>query len=113
QRRGVMLGTYTRSTAGRFVAAGDVEILPVDELWHRIPSGSLLTGDINDRIVAAAPPTVRLAARHSRRPRAMAVAALGDESASRGHLTDPWLLEPRYIRKSGAEEKRDAALGKS
>lgn len=43
-----------------------------------------------------------------RNPRAGQVALLGETHAVRGMFEDHWTLEPRYIRRSAAEEKADA-----
>jgi hypothetical protein len=41
-------------------------------------------------------------------PRAATIAKLGCESAARGEFADVWMIEPFYLRRSGAEEKADA-----
>lgn len=37
------------------------------------------------------------------------IAAVGEQLAEQGTLSDPWTLEPFYMRRSAAEEKADAA----
>ncbi|MDA1163048.1 MAG: tRNA (adenosine(37)-N6)-threonylcarbamoyltransferase complex dimerization subunit type 1 TsaB [Planctomycetota bacterium] len=44
-------------------------------------------------------------------PRAAQVARIGERLAAHGQFADPFELEPFYLRKSSAEEKREAAMG--
>lgn len=51
---------------------------------------------------------VTLAPESDWEPRAATIAALGHAAFRTGNIADPWKLEPFYIRRSYAEEKRDA-----
>ena len=107
QRRGVMFGRYIRNTDGRYVRENDIELVARGDLASRLGNVDLVTGP---GVAAAEPGDLNRAQMASPSlivPRAATIARLGEEQIARGELADAWALEPAYIRKSGAEEKRD------
>ncbi len=64
-----------------------------------------ITGPVAASLQTALPPSVRVLAPEFQHPRAEFIAALGEQQALAGELSDPWLLEPFYLRRSAAEEK--------
>ena len=54
--------------------------------------------------------TITVTEEELRTPRAETVAIIGHRLAILEDFTDPWDFEPFYLRKSAAEEKRDATL---
>lgn len=109
QRGGLILGRYIRGTDGRFAREGELKLVLPDGVHHVLAPGDLLTGLAVERV--APDPSRDIAPPRFRRPRASTVARLG-ETSSRDEDADPWTLEPLYVRKSAAEEKRDEADAK-
>ena len=107
QRGGLILGRYERSAEGLFVRQGDLRLVGIDELAVATLSGDLLTGPGVERLSDAW--SGRIAPTRARLPRAAVIASLGERQARLGEFADPRSLEPLYVRKSGAEEKADAA----
>jgi tRNA threonylcarbamoyladenosine biosynthesis protein TsaB len=108
QRRGVMFGRYVRGADGWYVRENDIELVARDELASRLCGVDLVTGA---GIVGFGPADLngaRFASPSLIVPRAATIARLGEEQIARGGVADAWTLEPTYVRKSGAEEKRDA-----
>ncbi|MGC1275696.1 MAG: tRNA (adenosine(37)-N6)-threonylcarbamoyltransferase complex dimerization subunit type 1 TsaB [Planctomycetaceae bacterium] len=113
QRRGLMLGNYVRGHDGRFERRGEIRLVTPDELPKCAASARLLTGPGLARVTLGDEWTCRTAPLHLRTPRASLVAELGEFRFRAGNVADVRSLEPLYVRKSAAEEKRDAALGTS
>lgn len=107
QRGGLIFGRYVRGTDGRFARERELRLVAVDDVPALLAPGDLLTGPGIDRLGPSA--STETAAAHLRLSRASIVARLGEEALRRGEEADPWTLEPLYVRKSGAEEKREAA----
>lgn len=64
-----------------------------------------ITGPAATALRSVLPPTVRVLAPEFQHPRAEFIAELGERQALAGELSDPWQLEPFYLRRSAAEEK--------
>lgn len=64
-----------------------------------------ITGPAAATLQTSLPPSVRVLAAELQHPRAEFIAALGEQQALAGELSDPWQLEPFYLRRSAAEEK--------
>ncbi|MCH2202730.1 MAG: tRNA (adenosine(37)-N6)-threonylcarbamoyltransferase complex dimerization subunit type 1 TsaB [Fuerstiella sp.] len=69
---------------------------------------SLLTGSGVDRFNDQIPESIAVAAHDFRLPRASALFPLAFDMIGRGMWSDPDTIEPVYLRRSYAEEKRDA-----
>ncbi len=110
QRGGWIVGRYRRNDViCRFVRVGELGVSLVP--WDGLAPNTLLTGGVSDRLLAALPIAVALGPPSLREARASVVARLGEEALRAGRIEDPARLEPVYVRKSGAEEKREAARG--
>lgn len=107
QRRGLMLGEYVRGGDGRFQRRGEIRLVASEELPQLVARDSLLTGPGLTRIVPGDEWTCRTAPLHLRTPRASLVAELGEWRFQGGNFADIRSLEPVYVRKSAAEEKRE------
>lgn len=64
-----------------------------------------ISGPSAEAIRATLPPNLRVLPAEFQQPRADILAQLGEQQASSGEVSDPWLLEPFYLRRSAAEEK--------
>lgn len=82
------------------------------DLRDRGPAGFAIAGPVLSRLQDAIHPDVRQLDESAWQPRAAAVAAITERLATSGQFADAFDLEPFYLRKSSAEEKRDARLGK-
>ena len=108
QRGELFFCDYTRSDRGT-EPASEVQILSVAAVRERLHPDTVLTGpglaklrdQFEDDVCTIADPTRWI-------PRASTVAQLGAVALNTGKIADPWKLEPLYIRRSAAEEKRDA-----
>lgn len=109
QRGGLMFGEYERDLAGRLVRRSDVRLIAPNELPNLVTPSVLLSGPGMDRIDVKDASACEVAAPHAWSPRASVVARLGEVDARCGVTGEPWTLEPLYVRKSSAEEKREAA----
>lgn len=81
----------------------ETRIIPVAQLC----TDGVLTGPAVDRYCDLLPPELTPVAAELRNPNAAAVAEIAAESARQNAWNDPDTLEPTYIRRSYAEEKRD------
>lgn len=105
QRGGLILGRYIRRWDGGFVREGELKLVTPDGMRGLLAPEDVLTGPAVDRATAEA--SREVAPERLRHPRASTVARLGEAGSCDG-AADPWTLEPLYVRKSAAEEKRDA-----
>lgn len=64
-----------------------------------------ITGPAAATLQTVLPPSVRVLAPELQHPQAEFIAALGEQQALAGKLSNPWQLEPFYLRRSAAEEK--------
>lgn len=67
-----------------------------------------ISGPAAATVQSALPPTVQVLSSDLQSPRADFVAELGERQALAGKFSDPWQLEPFYLRRSAAEEKADS-----
>ena len=105
QRGGLILGRYLRGQDGRFARESELKLVLPDGVQDVLSPRDLLTGPAVWRL--APDPSREVAPPRLRHPCASTVARLG-ETSSLDHDADTWTLEPLYVRKSAAEEKRDA-----
>jgi tRNA threonylcarbamoyladenosine biosynthesis protein TsaB len=88
---------------------GDIEIQPLDVWCAERDPGDVVTGpgvDSDEQEIAS---VCRVLHPDFRHPTARQVARLGEQQLIAGLEADVWTLEPFYLRKSAAEEKRQAA----
>jgi tRNA threonylcarbamoyl adenosine modification protein YeaZ len=79
-------------------------LTPLVEWREQVTEEAVVTGPGVDKLLDQLS-GLRLAGPEVRAPRAACVALLGERLAAQGRFDDPWTLEPRYIRRSAAEEK--------
>lgn len=119
QRDDVFLGKYEGSDAvdseecQLWQRPGSIEIVNVESwarsLTERISDGFAIAGPGVAKAAGFLPESVRQLERPSSEPAASTIARLGEQLQQEGRLADPMSVEPFYLRKSAAEEKRDAA----
>ena len=112
QRGDLFVGRYALgdSTSGP-TRLGEITIESAVSFGQRIQeiaasrTDIAITGPAAATLQTVLPPSVRVLAPELQHPRAEFIAALGEQQALVGELSDPWLLEPFYLRRSAAEEK--------
>ena len=112
QREQLFLGQFLRAGNGPPQRAGEIEIIDFEafcELAGRLLAADFaVTGPGTSRIEDVLPEFVEVVTPDLRTPSAAHVAAIGERLALDGEEADPSTLEPFYIRRSSAEDKRDA-----
>lgn len=93
---------------GDRVVKTEVTIVTIDEARSRLREQSVLTGPGLVKYSAEFDGVCRLADEPQWQPSASSIAVLGKKAFDTGNIADPWKLEPFYLRRSAAEEKRDA-----
>ncbi len=113
QREQLFVGEFVRNTAtGQLDRPSAISIVDA-EAWResirdRAMPNFAIAGPVLTRLQDSLPPEVRRLAEPAWQPRATAVAAIAERLAATKQLADAFDLEPFYLRKSSAEEKRDA-----
>lgn len=112
QRGDLFVGRYSLGdrTSGP-ARIGEIAIESAGSFCQRLQeltasrSNIAITGPAATTVQATLPPSVRILASDLQHPRAEFIAELGERQALAGELSDPWQLEPFYLRRSAAEEK--------
>jgi tRNA threonylcarbamoyladenosine biosynthesis protein TsaB len=112
QREQLFVGRFRRAETGDWERVGDIVVRDIDD-WCRdveleTSPGFAAVGPGLSKVLDDRDVRVRLLDESLRFPGASAVAQLGEQLAERNVLADPFELEPFYLRRSSAEEKRDA-----
>lgn len=112
QRGDLFVGRYVLADSKSGPARlGEIAIESTSSFCQRLQkltasrSDIAITGPATATLQTDLPPSVRVLAPELQHPRAEFIAALGEQQALVGELSDPWLLEPFYLRRSAAEEK--------
>ncbi|MEX0700851.1 MAG: tRNA (adenosine(37)-N6)-threonylcarbamoyltransferase complex dimerization subunit type 1 TsaB [Planctomycetales bacterium] len=107
QRGELYLGRYERRADGweRF---GDVRIVDGGSWRASLAADDAVSGPGVAKHLAQLAGRCRIVNEESREPRAETVARLGQAAIRAGRTADPAALEPFYLRRSAAEEKRDS-----
>jgi tRNA threonylcarbamoyladenosine biosynthesis protein TsaB len=108
QRGDVYSADFTRTApGGPLVCARMSQIEPLQDWLARLGPGTLVLGPGLDspRIAGHVPPELLANAGELNYPEGSRLIALADRECTAGRCENAWLLEPRYLRKSAAEEK--------
>ena len=106
QRGEVFFGEYTL-TDGCPHALAEVQIVSIEKARSLLMPQSVLTGPGLDKYGTDLAGVCRVADESVWAPQAGVVAKLSRVKLATGNIADPWKLEPVYLRRSAAEEKRD------
>jgi len=110
QRGDVYCAEFTRATPGGVLQrVAPIEIAAANDWLAKLPAGTMLTGPALAKLPIAEAANYSLAARDVWLPRAVTVGQLAAARWTAGERDDLWSLAPLYLRRSAAEEKRDAA----
>jgi len=108
QRQELYTRRYYRDATTRFVADGSIEIVSSTDWAAARKPGDIINGPGVAKLAPEVSEVCRLLPEASRLPTAAKVAELGELQDGAGSTPDFWKVEPFYLRKSAAEEKRDA-----
>lgn len=104
QRGELFLGTYHRDSQGDFRREGAIRIVSADEWAATLDASDVVAGPGLDRLNACSG-DFRTIEQRSQAPAAETIARLGLHQLLAGNRSDPWDLEPFYLRRSAAEER--------
>lgn len=107
QRGELFVGRYVRGEGGLFVRIGEIEIVAAAAWCDQRTPDCVVTGPGLDKYADRFASSVRLLEPQQRFPLASIVALFGEQQIGAGETADLWSLEPQYLRRSAAEEKRD------
>jgi tRNA threonylcarbamoyladenosine biosynthesis protein TsaB len=111
QRGDVYSADFTRTEPGGSLAcARTSQIEPIQTWLARLAPGTLVMGPGLDypRIAGQVPPELMADSGELNYPEGSRLIALADRECAAGRRENAWLLEPRYLRLSAAEEKWQA-----
>jgi tRNA threonylcarbamoyladenosine biosynthesis protein TsaB len=107
QRAGLFVGRYVRGEDGLFVRAGEIDISDAAAWCDQRTPDCVVTGPGLDKYAERFASSVRLLEPERRLPSASIVARFGEQQIGAEETAALWSLEPLYLRRSAAEEKRD------
>lgn len=113
QRNDLFVGRYCRRNSAIDPArVGEIGIESVDSFCRKLNEFDAMrtevaiSGSAAAIVHSAMSSSVRILSPEFQLPRADFIAELGEQQALAGDLSDPWQLEPFYLRRSAAEEKK-------
>lgn len=114
QREQLFVSDFRRTPGACWEAAGPIDIVDC-EAWQSqaaelVSSSYAVSGPGLVKIADELQKSVYQLPEEMWTPRAANVAAIAERLAANGHFADAFELEPFYLRKSSAEEKREAKL---
>lgn len=114
QREQLFVSDFHRDACGFWQSAGPIEIVDC-ESWQNqaaelASSQFAVSGPGLVKVADDLAESVIRLPEELWTPRAASVAAIAERLAAEGQVVDPFELEPFYLRKSSAEEKREAKL---
>lgn len=114
QREQLFVSRFQRQPDEWWKSAGPIEIVDYeawcDEAAGKASAAFAVSGTGLPKVVDDLASSVCRVPEDMWIPRAAQVAALAERQAEAGQFADPFELEPFYLRKSSAEEKREAKL---
>lgn len=110
QRGELYVADFARPAPGLPIRRSGATRIEPSALWlSRLAPGDFVLGPALERGTLALPDTVRLAEPGLNHPSPAPLLSLARAVLALGQSDDLWALEPIYLRRSAAEEKRDAA----
>jgi tRNA threonylcarbamoyladenosine biosynthesis protein TsaB len=108
QRGQLFSGRFRRGDGGGLERREATHIVDAPAWLDSLVAGDLVTGPGIKRIVSRLPADVLVAPEAVWSPQAETVGRLALQAFWQGRRDDIWKLSPNYLRRSAAEEKRDA-----
>ncbi len=113
-REEVFVGRYRRSAESEWQRVGEITVQANDDWLESVTRDAAphfaVTGSGLVKLCDRLPTNLRRLDRTEWTPRAANICAIAEQLAARNEFADPFALEPFYLRKSAAEEKRDATV---
>lgn len=114
QREQLFVSDFRRADTGFWVASGPIDIVDCNQWMNsaadQASSEFAVLGPGLVKVAEDLPESVTRLPEEMWTPRASSVAAIAQRLALDNQFADPFELEPFYLRKSSAEEKREARL---
>jgi tRNA threonylcarbamoyladenosine biosynthesis protein TsaB len=107
QRGDVFHSTFERAADGDWTEAVPLAFQPIDAWIKELRAHDVVNGPGVNRLVEQLTGRCRVLEQVHARPRAAVVGQIGLRLAEKSVFADPWTMEPRYVRRSSAEEKWD------
>jgi len=107
QRKELFVGTFERQDDDTWQRCGEIDIVPIDAWIDGLDPEQVVTGPAVLKLQGRLTDRCRLEPSARFLPTALSVAELGEQAAKAATVDDAWTLEPRYLRRSAAEEKAD------
>jgi len=113
QRGGLFVGRYRRRGPDDWTRVGELDIVDAEDWAQARTEADLVTGWGAERVEPLLHGRARLLDRSLWTPTAAAIGRIGLRLAAQQNFADALSLEPFYLRRSAAEEKRGASPGES
>jgi tRNA threonylcarbamoyladenosine biosynthesis protein TsaB len=114
QREQVFVGEYERVAQDVWKRSHEIAIRDNEDWISQVAEGGdknlAVTGPGLAKIKDAIPTTVQVLSQDDWHPRASHIGIIGEQLSANNQFADLHSLEPFYLRKSAAEEKRDQAI---
>lgn len=107
QRGDLFAAEYARDGTGALVRTGPVRIVPAGPWLEALATGTLVLGPGLEAVRFPLPERLPTAPEAWHLPDPLRLLEAAREAFEEGRRDDPWFLEPRYLRRSAAEEKAD------
>lgn len=108
QRGDLFSASFRREApGGPLLRQGPDRIVPAPAWAEGLPEGALVVCPTAEKLGAFLPEHARLCRGGRAGPDGAVLLAMAAEAVALGQFADPWGLEPSYLRRSAAEEKRD------
>ncbi|QDV34070.1 tRNA (adenosine(37)-N6)-threonylcarbamoyltransferase complex dimerization subunit type 1 TsaB [Tautonia plasticadhaerens] len=109
QRGDLFSASFRRDDpGGPLLRQGPDRIVPAGAWAESLPEGALVVCPTPEKLGAVLPGHARLVPGDRAGPDGAVLLEMAAEAIALGRFADPWSLEPTYLRRSAAEEKRDA-----
>lgn len=108
QRQQLFCGRYHFDSTGESECRQQAHIVDLPNWLASLGAGELVTGPGLRRLVSRLPAGIHVAPETNWRPQAETVGRIALRRYAQGRRDDCWRLSPHYLRRSAAEEKRDA-----
>jgi tRNA threonylcarbamoyladenosine biosynthesis protein TsaB len=103
QRGELITARFVRDAGGEWMPQGEIEILSTEAWAASLRPNDVVSGAALEKYAALAEGKCQILDPEFRVPRASTIARLGIRQLEAGQTTDPWQIEPLYLRRSSAE----------
>lgn len=108
QRGDLFIGRFQRAAAGEWSSTSGIEILSAETWVSSLTPADTVAGPGLLKVIELIAGRARVLDQAQSVARAVSIGRLGYREAVAGRFSDPWTLEPLYLRRSSAEDKWDS-----